>query len=45
MRIEILIIVLLASFGVAFFNLKNKRKAKEIKQKMEQRKKELESEK
>lgn len=37
MRIEILIIIFLVSFGIAFMNFKNKQKSKEIRKKMEKR--------
>lgn len=37
MRIEILIIVFLVAFGIAFMNYKNKQKAKEIRLKMKNR--------
>lgn len=34
MRIEILVIVFLAAFGITFMNYKNKKESKEIKKKM-----------
>jgi len=33
MRIEVLILVFIAAFGIAFLNYKNKRKSKDIRKK------------